>query len=194
MATKLITDGVEFPDNTQQPTALPVSAIIRWSGAIANIPSGWQLCDGTNGTPDLRDRFIIGAGSTYSSGNTGGANTIALTAPQIPIHTHTASATLNADPNHSHTSPGTGTNPNHGHPTNVVAHSSGPIAEGNPGGGRYGTVTTTGAGGSHAHVITVEAVPNHTHPVTVSITGGGSGTEHENKPPFYALAYIKGVV
>lgn len=43
-----------------------------WSGAEVDIPTGWHLCDGTNGTPDLRDRFIIGAGSTYAPGVTGG--------------------------------------------------------------------------------------------------------------------------
>jgi len=46
--------------------------ICLWSGSIANIPAGWHLCDGTMGTPDLRDKFIIGAGSTYGVGDTGG--------------------------------------------------------------------------------------------------------------------------
>lgn len=46
-----------------------------WSGAVVDIPNGWSLCDGSNGTPDLRNRFIIGAGSTHSPGATGGAIT-----------------------------------------------------------------------------------------------------------------------
>jgi len=49
--------------------------ICLWFGSIANIPSGWILCNGANDTPDLRDRFVIGAGSTYNPGDTGGANT-----------------------------------------------------------------------------------------------------------------------
>lgn len=53
--------------------------IAIWSGEIADIPSGWHLCDGTDGTPDLRDRFVIGAGLTYDPGDTGGSTT----------HTHT---------------------------------------------------------------------------------------------------------
>lgn len=53
--------------------------IVLWSGAIVDIPTGWHLCDGTTGTPDLRDRFIVGAGTTYNPGDAGGANT----------HTHT---------------------------------------------------------------------------------------------------------
>jgi len=47
-------------------------AIAAWYGSIADIPSGWQLCDGTNGTPDLRDRFLAGAGDTYAVNATGG--------------------------------------------------------------------------------------------------------------------------
>lgn len=40
-------------------TAMPTGGIIMWSGTVATIPSGWHLCDGTNGTPDLRNRFIV---------------------------------------------------------------------------------------------------------------------------------------
>ena len=49
-------------------------SILIWSGAIVDIPAGWYLCDGNNGTPDLRDKFVIGAGSTYAVGANGGAN------------------------------------------------------------------------------------------------------------------------
>lgn len=65
--------------------------IILWSGAVVDIPSGWHLCDGTEGTPDLRDRFIIGAGTTYSPGNTGGNLTHTHAATQA-AHTHTPGA------------------------------------------------------------------------------------------------------
>ena len=56
-------------------TPLPVGMVIEWSGSIASIPAGFQLSDGTNGSPDLRDRFVVGAGSTYSVGATGGTTT-----------------------------------------------------------------------------------------------------------------------
>lgn len=46
--------------------------IVIWSGAIIDIPNGWHLCDGTNGTPDLRDKFIMGAGWHFDPGETGG--------------------------------------------------------------------------------------------------------------------------
>lgn len=53
--------------------ALPSGTILLWSGAIVDIPSGFVLCDGNNGTPDLRDRFVVGAGNTYAVDANGGA-------------------------------------------------------------------------------------------------------------------------
>lgn len=53
--------------------ALPAGVIVIWSGAIVNIPAGWGICDGTGTRPDLRDRFIPGAGTTYNPGDSGGA-------------------------------------------------------------------------------------------------------------------------
>jgi hypothetical protein len=74
---------------------IPTGLIAIWSGSTGSIPSGWTLCNGSNGTPDLRNSFIIGAGSTYSVGATGGS------ADAITVsHTHTATVT---DPGHSHT-------------------------------------------------------------------------------------------
>jgi len=49
-----------------------LGSIVGWAGSAASIPSGWHLCDGTNGTPDLRDKFIVGAGNTYNPADTGG--------------------------------------------------------------------------------------------------------------------------
>jgi hypothetical protein len=75
----------------------PSGGIVMWSGSIASIPSGWLLCNGTSGTPDLRDRFIVGAGTTYAVAAVGGAaNAIVVS------HTHTTTVT---DPGHSHNLP-----------------------------------------------------------------------------------------
>ena len=72
----------------------PSGGIIIWSGSSSSIPSGWNLCNGSNGTPDLRNRFIVGAGSTYAVGATGGsADAIVVS------HTHSATVT---DPGHTH--------------------------------------------------------------------------------------------
>jgi hypothetical protein len=65
---------------------IPINGIIMWWGTIASIPTGWRLCDGTNGTPDLRDRFVLGAGNSYTAQTTGGSVTIAVS--NIPAHTH----------------------------------------------------------------------------------------------------------
>jgi hypothetical protein len=56
-------------------TTFASGMIILWHGAINTIPAGWVLCNGSNGTPDLRDKFVIGAGATYSPGGTGGTET-----------------------------------------------------------------------------------------------------------------------
>jgi len=74
--------------------AFPSGGIIIWSGSAASIPSGWYLCNGSNSTPDLRDKFVVGAGSTYAVADTGGsANAVVVS------HTHTATVT---DPGHAH--------------------------------------------------------------------------------------------
>jgi hypothetical protein len=75
---------------------VPTGVITLWYGAIVNIPSGWFLCDGANGTPDLRDRFIVGAGSTYAVAATGGSANATL-----PSHSHTATSSV-TDPGHAH--------------------------------------------------------------------------------------------
>ena len=76
---------------------VPVGGIIMWSGDIASIPSGWALCNGANGTPDLRDKFVVGAtsdssGTSYPGlqpGASGGEAEVTLTEAQLPSHTHT---------------------------------------------------------------------------------------------------------
>lgn len=70
--------------------ALPLGVIAIWNGSIATIPAGWALCDGSLGTPDLRDRFVLGAGGAFPPDLTGGAST----------HTHTFTSDL-----HSHIIP-----------------------------------------------------------------------------------------
>jgi microcystin-dependent protein len=75
----------------------PQGGIVMWSGGEGNIPEDWSLCDGTNGTPDLRDRFVIATGGLYSTGDTGGSSTISiplttdghvLTEAEMPAHSH----------------------------------------------------------------------------------------------------------
>ena len=88
-------DGTNVSVSKTVANPFPIGGIIMWSGSIVSIPSGWSLCDGSSGTPDLRDRFVVGAGSLYAVGATGGSRDAIVVS-----HTHTA--TVN-DPGHAHT-------------------------------------------------------------------------------------------
>jgi microcystin-dependent protein len=140
---------------------IPIGGIIMWSGSIATIPTGWALCNGSGGTPDLRERFIVGAGGDnptvagttgYSPGDNGGANSVGLTIAQIPSHNHNFN-----DPGHSH---------------QLYNQIGGP---GN----------SVGGGGSNTSDS--QSGPNTTG-ITFNAQGGGEA--HENRPPYYALAFI----
>jgi microcystin-dependent protein len=74
---------------------VPSGAIMMWFGT--NVPAGWRICDGTNGTPDLRGRFALGVSSSYPMGAQGGAATHRLAATEMPSHSHGIT-----DPGHSH--------------------------------------------------------------------------------------------
>ena len=71
---------------------MPTGGIIMWSGTIVTIPTGWALCDGTNGTPNLTGKFIVHADSdssgTYAVGATGGANNVTLATSELPAHSY----------------------------------------------------------------------------------------------------------
>lgn len=79
--------------------AISSGIICLWSGSVDNIPDGWALCNGENGTEDLRDKFVVGAGNSYAVNATGGsasqavnlsgsAGATTLTVNQMPSHTH----------------------------------------------------------------------------------------------------------
>lgn len=163
--------------------------IMMWSGAIENIPTGWALCDGLNGTPDLKNRFVVGAGSIYQIGSTGGADNVRLTVEQMPIHNH-GGVTGGDTPNHTHTGTTGEDYPDHSHPYNTISEDP-PGFEFGTGGNRdtalWNSYNTSGASVRHTHNFTT-GNPNvqHTH----SIQNAGQNQFHENRPPYYALAYI----
>jgi len=68
---------------------IPTGAIIMWHGLIANIPTGWVLCNGANSTPDLREKFVRGAPDATEAGTTGGEDTHTLSEAEMPAHSHT---------------------------------------------------------------------------------------------------------
>lgn len=79
----------DFPDRIRAIQAnVPTGVIVIWSGAQEDIPTGWALCDGQDGRPDLRDKFVLGAGTTHNVGETGGAEEVTLTVRQMPRHDH----------------------------------------------------------------------------------------------------------
>ena len=84
--------SVPAPGSAQN-ESLPIGSIVIWSGTVASIPTGWQLCDGTNGTPDLRNRFVMGVNSEENPGVTGGSanHTHGPGSYVVPGHTHTYS-------------------------------------------------------------------------------------------------------
>lgn len=175
---------------------IPAGVIVMWSGSTGAVPNGWALCNGGNGTPDLRDRFIVGAGDTYDPGATGGANTVTLTQAQMPSHSHSVGShshgagTLSASNAGAHTHSIAGTrlpgeftpnNPrDHSHPsTTSFARGFGPVT------GAEASNGATGSGGAHVHTIS-----GTTGAATGATAATGSGNAHENRPPYYALAFI----
>jgi hypothetical protein len=144
-------------------SGFPSGGIIMWSGTIATIPSGWLLCNGSSGTPDLRNRFVIGAFSddsgtakttvTGTSTQTGGSKDAIVVS-----HTHTATVT---DPGHVHTFTNAG-------PTSI--------------GG-------SGSGGVYADSRAVSTNSATTGITVANSTEGSSGT-NANLVPYFALAYI----
>lgn len=74
--------------DTTLPVKAPIGCIVWWSGTADNIPTGWHICDGTSGTIDLRDKFILAAGTGHSVGETGGSEEVTLTVAQMPKHNH----------------------------------------------------------------------------------------------------------
>lgn len=117
---------------------IPIGSIIMWSGSIATIPSNWALCNGSNGTIDLRDRFIVGAGRDYAVSSVGGLSSVNLTIDQMPKHNHGIAGSTWA---------GTG----------------------NGGSFMYGYLGNYGTAGQDQ----------------------GGDQAHENRPPYYALAFIQ---
>lgn len=68
--------------------SLPIGSVILWAGTLETIPTGWHLCNGEDGTIDLRGMFALGAGGTYNLGDSGGSEEVTLTVEQMPSHSH----------------------------------------------------------------------------------------------------------
>jgi hypothetical protein len=142
---------------------VPAGVIVMWSGAIAAIPTGWLLCDGANSTPDLRDRFIIGArqddAGAAKTNVTGSLTVTGGSKDAVNVsHTHTATVT---DPGHSHS-------------TTITGNNAG----------------TTFAEGSRQTGTGSRTSSTETTGITVSNSTEGSSGTNANLVPYYALAFI----
>jgi microcystin-dependent protein len=172
----------------------PTGAIIMWYGALGSVPGGWQLCDGTNGTPDLRDKFVVGAGGAYAPDATGGEATtnINVSTGADGGHDHgalTGAEVLTASmiPVHSHTLYGNSSSGSFGN-TQGLGNVGAKVAGEGGGTAAYMTVNGSGTqlignstGGTDPHDHSIAAEPDHTHTVTDTQT---------NLPPYYAIYYI----
>lgn len=143
---------------------VPAGAIAAWNGAVTAIPAGWSLCNGQNGTPDLRDRFILGAYGTENPGDSG---------PGSP-HVHSIGA-LNPQTPFSFTTTDAGGH-DHGLPQNWYAI--------NLSCGKYAGV---GNGGNFSNFA---PVPDHNHTLLLSFPGIYTDATTTARPPWYALCYI----
>tara|TARA_B110000908_G_scaffold171473_1_gene234360 strand:+ start:1809 stop:2519 length:711 start_codon:yes stop_codon:yes gene_type:complete len=147
---------------------LPKGSIIAWNGKTA--PTGWALCNGSKGTPDLRGRFIYGYGARL--GNTfnkrGGSETHRLSEAEMPRHMHHVSVSISNAGNHKH------------YLQRYQVHSK---SFKNDSGGkaairrRRGNIPTNYSG-------------NHSHRASVRQHARGSNKAHNNMPPYYVLAWI----
>lgn len=164
---------------------VPSGFIGLWSGAASAIPSGWFLCDGTNGTPNLRDRFVVGAGGSYAVGATGGTTT----ATSTPAGSHTPS--MAAAGTHSHsgvTQAHTLTVDEIPPHTHAAVRAGIPYVDYDDGQGLQvgeGQSGSTGGGQGHSHGITADG--SHTH--SMNPVGDHTHTV-DTRSPYYALCYI----
>jgi len=174
---------------------VPTGIIAMWWGQQTNIPGGWNICDGTNGTPDMRGLYVIGAGTEvvngvtvgYPAGSTGGANSVTVTTVPSVAHNHTGftdngggqvlSATTDLQGSHSHGGSDAPTAltidqiPAHdhgltGHGNILVQSGSGNAAQGGSGSVSLIAAASVGNGSPHSHTISVDG--SHLHNVAVS--------------------------
>ncbi len=143
--------------------------IMDWFGDPTEVPEGWKICDGTNGTPDLRGFFRVGYDPNDIDYNTvgkfGGAKTVMLTESQMPTHAHTAS--LAAAGAHTH---------------NIA------LKGGESDGGNSGRELRQNSELGIPKTVTTDSQGSHTHTITINNTG--AGLAHENRPPYKVAVFI----
>jgi len=164
VATKLQKEGLTIPGNltvTGSFNYLPKGSIIAYNQSNS-APPGWTLCDGSNGSPDLRGRFVLGNGGTRDINTIGGEENVTLGVHQIPKHNHEASGT-----------------------TDSKGSKNFGIAKAH---GDTGNWHLIGVGGEPLGER--QTADDHIHNLNINVGYTGSGEAHNNMPPFYVLTYI----
>ena len=156
---------------------IPAGVIVMWSGAVNAVPAGWVLCDGQNNTPDLRNRFVVGAGDTYAVDATGGSASTTLAAANLPAHTHTFSGTTDSISL-------TGTATNISETFRARGSASGIFGKTN----NTSATTPSNTDTSGTANLTIDA--SHSHGFSGTTSSVGSTSSFTNLPPYLALAYI----
>ena len=155
---------------------LPPGSIIPWFGQLRDLPEGWHICDGTNGTPDLRDRFIVGTGSNYKLGDIGGLDAVKLEASEQPNHYHYFGYNYSSNNGQFPCIRDRALIPRYP----ASANGAGVTASkwnGSNGGNWWGW-----DGGGSSYLLS--------NLVTSLAYGTAADEAHENRPPYYALFYI----
>lgn len=199
---------------------LPINSIILWYGTPATVPTGWAICDGTNGTPNLKGRTPVGVDAAQTEfdvlGETGGAKTVALSTAELAVHGHTQNSHNHTQDNHNHTAGshshtyGTDNQGYHDHAVDgdyglrvVITHPGGVDVMGVASGGTQvrSTVSTLDPNGSHTHSGTTNPNSGSNTGATATNQGAtatnqnaGSGTAHNNLQPYLALYFIMKIV
>ena len=206
----------EYVDQTVLSVLLPRGCVMMWYGAYGNVPAGWAVCDGTNGTPNLIDKFVFGAGNTASLGDAGGNNNLVVSTNTEGGHTHVGNASAGGNHDHGGNTQGhaltAGEVANHQHNfVNVYAlkdDANPPLLDrhgdrvqhydgwnddndgdsGNP--AQFDSVTDfTGNSDPHVHGITASGT--HEHTVLLETAGSHQHTVgFDNRPAWVALFYI----
>jgi hypothetical protein len=167
-------------------SVMPYGAIIMWYGTIANIPQGWALCDGNNGTPDLRNKFIVGASTDIYNTVSNATQAMTFVTNTSTLYGGSADAIV---PDHTHNASSTVTDPGHHHgQSNIVV---GTVSNG---GDNNGVLHQNGY--SNGSPTGVQLIDNSSTGITVNISVNSTGTsvKYANLPPYYSLAYIMKVV
>jgi hypothetical protein len=178
-----------------QMASIPSGVIVMWSGSLANIPSGWALCDGADGRPDLRNMFVMGAPPGEEPGGTGGSISLSHTVTQPSDHPALS---------HSVTQPND--HPALGHSGTAVAdHTNVNVPATATAAVKIGTSSSTAAAQTHTHTIasiTHSVTQPDSHPAlshsgtavsdhpALSHSGVTVGDHMDIRPPYYKVAFI----